>query len=65
MGVLNQPLLQHRSKIRSKRPLGWILARFWRVLGGFWEGFGRILDDFLVDFGSILGRFSYMLGNWF
>ena len=48
MGVLNQPFLQHRSKIGSKKPFGLILARFGRVLGGFWKASGCL--------GSQLGR---------
>ena len=59
LGVLNQPFLQHRSKIGSKRPFGWILVRFWRVLGGFWEDFRRvgrvfgwILEGCGKDFGN-------------
>ena len=46
MGVLNQPFLQHRSKIGSKRPFGLILPRFWRVLEGFWENFRRVWSVF-------------------
>ena len=45
-GVLNQLFFKHRSKMGSKKPLGWILGRFWKVLGRFGEDFGKVLAGF-------------------
>ena len=43
----------------SKRPLGSILGRFWKVLGGFWEGLGRNWGGFWKD----LGTFAQVVGR--
>ena len=33
--ALNPSFFKYGSRMRSKRPFGSILGRFWRVLGGF------------------------------
>ena len=42
--ALNPSFFKHRSRMRSKRPFGSILDRFWGVLGGLWMDFGRFWE---------------------
>ena len=59
LDVQNRIFFKHGSKMSSKRPLGSILGRFWKVLGGFGEGLGRNWGGFWKD----LGTFAQVVGR--
>ena len=46
LDLQNEAFLKHWSKISSKKPLGSILGRFWKLLGRVLEGRGKILLNF-------------------
>ena len=46
LDVPDHIFLKHGSKMSSKKPFGWILARFGTVLGRFWKGLGNNLEGF-------------------
>ena len=55
LGALGALLRVLGAKMNSKRPFGWIVVRFVKVWGWFWEGLGANLKGFGTACWALLG----------
>ena len=55
LGALGSLLRVIEAKMSSKRPFGWILGCFAKVLGRFWEGLGTNLKTCGAGCWALLG----------